>query len=483
MKAMVLILTFLTREKGSPYSTTALTKLIQNEPGILLRGRKVWVAAILLFVFAFSVRAVISLNYEYQSRQVMTVLTDIYKMDARNLASGDLKTFLEGPNPPIDAHILSHPPGYPIFLATVFKVSGDSDTAIKLLQTAADSLAVVLIFFLALQFFPFTASVAGAAFVAFSPQLSMHSQSLLPESLSVLPIIAAMLCVAIFLKKENLWLMVVAGLLIGLSCWLRSTSLFFAPFMGVIIVVMRGRKCLLPVGTMLAAMIVTIAPITTRNFVVFHEFIPLSLGSGVTLLGGIADYDKDRRFGLPRSDVEVAQTEAVEFGNPAYGGSLYNPDGILREKYRRDRGVQVIRENPVWFAGVMARRAVSMLEPERVPPVAPSVEFDEQSPASAKFVGRMMWWPQKIIYAPAIILAFIVIGLVVALIATDRRWLILLALPVYALLIQSMLHTEPRYTLGIWYFLLIFAGVGVAAIAKRISRLISARSELVSNCF
>jgi hypothetical protein len=114
---MVFVFTFLTREKGSPYSTTALTKLIQNELGddrtssIPLLQRKVWVAAILLFVFAFSVRAVISLNYEYQSRQVMTVLTDIYKMDARNLASGDLKTFLEGPNPPIDAHILSHPPG------------------------------------------------------------------------------------------------------------------------------------------------------------------------------------------------------------------------------------------------------------------------------------------------------------------------------------------------------------------------------------
>src|SRR6187200_1177436 len=113
------MLTFLTLEKGSPYSTTALTKLIQNEldGSSPMKPRKVLVAAMLLFVFAFCVRTVISLNYEYQSRQVMTVLTDIYKMDARNLASGDRKTFLEGPNPPVDAHILSHPPGYSIFLA------------------------------------------------------------------------------------------------------------------------------------------------------------------------------------------------------------------------------------------------------------------------------------------------------------------------------------------------------------------------------
>ena len=438
----------------------------------------------MLFVFAFTVRAVISLNYDHQSRQVMTVLTDIYKMDARNLAAGDLKTFLQGPNPPVDAHILSHPPGYAIFLAAVFKLFGDGDFAIKLFQTAADSLAVVLIFFLALQFFSFAASIVGAAFVAFSPQLSMHSQSLLPESLSVLPIVAAMLCVAIFLKKENLWLMVGAGFLIGLSCWLRSTSLFFAPLLGVILVLVRGRKSLLPVGAMLAAMIVTIAPITIRNFVVFHEFIPLSLGSGVTLIGGIADYDNDRRFGLPRSDVEVAETEAVELGNPAYAGSLYNHDGIIREKYRRDRGVQVIRENPVWFASVMARRAVSMLEPERVPPVAPSVDFDEHSPAWARFVGRIIWWPQKLIYAPAVILILIVLGVVIAALrSADRQWTLLLAVPAYALLVQSMLHTEPRYTVGIWYFLLICAGVGAAGIAEWLSARWSMRSKLVPNCF
>src|SRR5678815_173623 len=124
---MVFRLTFLTREKSSQYSTTALTKLIQNDTYPagsnlpLLRWRKIWVAAVLLFVFAFLVRGVISFNYEHQSRQVMTVLTDIYTMDARHLAFGDIKTFLQGPNPPVDAHILSHPPGYPIFLATIFK--------------------------------------------------------------------------------------------------------------------------------------------------------------------------------------------------------------------------------------------------------------------------------------------------------------------------------------------------------------------------
>jgi peptidoglycan/LPS O-acetylase OafA/YrhL len=125
-----------------------------------------------------------------------------------------------------------------------------------------------------------------------------------------------------------------------------------------------------------------------------------------------------------------------------------------------------------------------MLEPERVPPVAPSVEFDKNSPAWAKFAGRVMWWPQKIIYAPAILLVLILVGLVIsALRSANRQWILLLSVPIYALFIQSMLHTEPRYTVGIWYFLLIFAGVGGAGMMEMISKLSNTRSKLVSNCF
>ena len=86
--------------------------------------------------------------------------------------------------------------------------------------------------------------------------------------------------------------------------------------------------------------------------------------------------------------------------------------------------------------------------------------------------------------APAIILMLIVSGLTIAALGSaDRRWILLLSVPVYALSVQSILHTEPRYTVGIWYFLLIFAGVAIAAIAKRISQLMPGRSKMVSNCF
>ena len=430
----------------------------------------IWAAAIAIFLLAFVVRTVISFNYDYQSRQVMTVLTDIYKMDARNLASGDLRTFLQGPNPPVDSHILSHPPGYSIFLAAVFRLFGESDGAIKFFQTLADAVAVVLVFFLALQFFSQVSAIVAGLLAAFSPQLSIHSQSLLPESLAVLPLVGAVLLISMFLRKEKLWMMITAGLLIGLSCWLRSTALLLAPFLGLIVILLRGRRAVVPVILLVAATAITIAPVTARNYVVFDKFIPLSLGTGVTLIGGIADYDREGRFGLPRSDVEVAHTEAVELGNPAYRGSLYNPDGIIREEYRLQRGKEIVLHDPGWFAGVMARRAFSMLEPERVPVVAPQVEFDQNSPAWARLIGSAIWWPQKIIFSPAVLLLLIVSGLMIAFSIRNRRSILLLGVPAYALVVQSALHTEPRYTIGIWYFLLIFAGLAVGYGWEKLTR-------------
>jgi hypothetical protein len=104
-----------------------------------------------------------------------------------------------------------------------------------------------------------------------------------------------------------------------------------------------------------------IAPITLRNYVVFGQFIPLSLGAGVTMVEGIADYDPGDRFGMPHSDAETKWKDVEWHQRPDYADGLWRPDGIARDRYRFKRGLEVIRREPVWFAGVMLRRAGAML--------------------------------------------------------------------------------------------------------------------------
>jgi hypothetical protein len=103
---------------------------------------------------------------------------------------------------------------------------------------------------------------------------------------------------------------------------------------------------------------------------VFRQFVPLSLGAGQTMLEGIADYDPQRRFGIPNTDIEIIREEAKEAGRPDYAQTLFGPDGVSRERLRLTRAFGVIRSHPFWFVGVMIRRAVSMLRLERVPVIS-----------------------------------------------------------------------------------------------------------------
>ena len=109
----------------------------------------------------------------------------------------------------------------------------------------------------------------------------------------------------------------------------------------------------------------TIGILTARNWIVYHHFIPVSLGAGQTFLEGIADYDRDKRFGIPETDMGIMKMEAEEQNRPDYYSSLFSPDGVKRERARLARGFGIIARNPGWFLTVIVRRAASMLRLER----------------------------------------------------------------------------------------------------------------------
>ncbi|HEX8337771.1 MAG TPA: hypothetical protein VF621_13635, partial [Pyrinomonadaceae bacterium] len=210
-------------------------------------------------------------------------------------------------------------------------------------------------------------------------------------------------------------------------------------------------------------------PLTVRNAVVYGHFIPVSLGAGQTLVEGIADYDPGRRFGLPETDVELTRMEASEAGRPEYAASLFEPDGIERDRRRTRRALAVIGANPVWFAGVMLRRAASMLRLERTP-LASTAPVSEGWTRAPRLVLRAV---QKL-FITAVFLPLYLAGL--WLLARGRRkreLAALLTVPLYFLCFQSALHTEYRYVLAVHY--LLFA---VAAFALQRAWLAARRTFL-----
>ena len=319
---------------------------------------------LLIFLTAFGVRLLSWHDTRLEVGKVQTAVTGDYQHVAQLLRQGGLASFLSSTSPLGDLNTLGHPPGYSILIASIFAVFGESNTAVQFVQVTCDALAAVVIFMIVAELMPFSAAVIAGMLAAFSPQFAWNSVLLLPDSLAVLPILLAVYCLVRGVRRPRLLTLIIAGALIGVSCWLRANAMFLTVFIALAVPLLIKNNWRYALAVVFGTLLIVL-PLTIRNAIVFHRFIPLSLGAGQTLLEGISDYDPTGRFGIPNTDVGIMKQEAATAGRPDYNGTLFNPDGVERERARLSRGFAVIRSHPLWFSGVMARRASSMLRLER----------------------------------------------------------------------------------------------------------------------
>jgi hypothetical protein len=363
-------------------ATSTISSRLRNgfRPSECSRKRLLVICAAIFFV-AFGVRFLSWQDNRRDVWKVQTFVTSDYQDSARQLLRGDLRAFFS------DLNHMEHPPGYPILLAGIFRTFGESDTPIQLIQMIADAAAAVFVFLIAGELFALGVAATAGILAALSPQFAYHSVLLLPDSLAALPILIATYFLVRAIKHPRFLSFAIAGAFLGLSCWLRANALLLAPFLACLtpLLLSRGRRLHYSLALVFSAAIV-IAPITIKNAIVFHRFIPLSLGAGQTLLEGIADYDTQGRFNIPRTDLGVMKQEAEDFQRPDYYGTLFNPDGVERERWRIRRGLKVIGAHPIWYSGVMFRRGVSFFRIDRVPitaaeaPVSHALEVANTAP-------------------------------------------------------------------------------------------------------
>jgi hypothetical protein len=369
---------------SDPYSSARLAR----------SRRALVVLAIPIFLLAFGVRLLSWHDTRLEVGKVQTAVTADYQRVAQLIRQGGVASFLSSSSPLSDLNTLGHPPGYSILMAVIFSVFGESNTAIQFVQIICDSLAAVMILLIAAELLPFSAAIVAGMLAAFSPQFAWNSVLLLPDSLAVLPLLLAVYCLVRAVRKPRLVTLIIAGALVGVSCWLRANAMFLTFFFAAAVLLLTRAQWRYALAVVFGTLLIVL-PLTIRNAVVFHRFIPLSLGAGQTLLEGISDYDPQGKFGIPNTDVGIMKQEAEQSQRPDYYGTLFNPDGVERERARLSRGFAVIRSHPLWFSGVMARRAASMLRLERSrlvsvePPVSHSLGTDSLAPVWTGTPGEL----------------------------------------------------------------------------------------------
>jgi hypothetical protein len=330
------------------------------------RAGSFWLMIAALFLVASGVRL---LHWQdtfagFQNRDApIAGLTLHYRQEAARMFEEGRILFPPDPDPG-DARMLVHPPGYSVLMLALYGKNAreGSYARMMLVQIICDAMAALMVFLIATELLPRLVGLIAGLLVAFSPHLAYYSLWRSPDSLAVAPILLALYLIVRAMRNPGLWKMMAAGALVGVSCWLRSNALLLAPMLALLIaLLLRGRKPLKYASAFLLATMAVIAPITIRNFVLFGRFIPLSLGAGITLIEGIADYDEQNRFGMPVDDRQAAIKDAEWHGREDYAANLWSPDGVERDRARFSRGLEVIRSNPGWFASVMVRRAAFML--------------------------------------------------------------------------------------------------------------------------
>ena len=463
----------------------------------MARRTKVLIAAG-LFVVSFSIKSLYAVDLApvmYTTLQPGIGMSRDYDMRATSMLEGQ-GILLPDQRDPADTRLLVHPPGYYIFLAATYGLAGRSYFSVQLVQNLANSLSVVLAFLIAGELVSWrTAAVAGLL-AALSHHMGYYSNLILADSLCALPILGAIYLVVRgrTSSRARLRRYVTAGLLVGVSVWLRANALMLGIFLAVFLAVIgsRRRSLLVSAAALAAASLVVVAPITIRNYVVYHEFVPVQIGAGLNLWEGLGDASSGL-VGATRDD-EVAQQEAESYGDPRYAASWVTPDGIRRDRDRTRNSLSIISKRPLWFAGAMFWRMGQMVRYSIEAPLvfrsgdtglaelaaradfvdrrlkrhkigASEEDSEEAAPSSAALgVGRGISWMRPPVraaqrLAKETVLLFLLLGGILLAVVSWRRALFIMAVPLYYFLFQSPLHTHFRYTLPMHYFLFIFAAI------------------------
>jgi hypothetical protein len=440
-------------------------------------------AALGLFLLAFAVRSLhaVDLAPVMESRNQPGVrMATRYDGAADAILRGEGVLFPDHKDPR-DTGLLARPPGYPLFLATVYTLVGRTFYAVGMVQDVADSLAVSVLFLLAARVVSARVGLLAALFMAVGHYSAYYSNFITPDTLCVLPILLALLLLAPVRagRLRNPLRYVACGLLLGVSCWLRPNSLVLGPFLAAAIPVLYGfgRAQLLRAASLALSCLLVVAPITLRNLRVYGAFVPISINMGIVLWEGIADSGGEA-YGARGRDFEVAWQESQEHNDARYAEWWASPDGIARDRERIRKSLEVIRAHPGWFFWAAVRRAFQMVgyafddpptllrSPKEVPPDARS---------GALTLGERLAWSRGGLglaqgILKTVLPASIAVGFLGLLLASPRRALFLGLVPLTVLLFQSPLHFEFRATLPMHVLLLVFSASGLVLLVSVLLR-------------
>lgn len=212
---------------------------------------------------------------------------DGYDLIANNLINGHGYRFY-----PNTSETMLREPGYPLFLAGVFKLAGYSLTTVRW----SNWLLTIGIAFLLLRLTLIvtndrnTSLLATLLFLLYPGTVISEARGGV-EILFVFVVLAFMVLLYRAVERKDLWRYFVCGLSLGVVVEVRSTPMVFPFFLLVYLLLFSDRsaprlKSILNVGVVVLGMAIVMTPWLVRNYLLVHHLVPTATVQGVAVQEG-----------------------------------------------------------------------------------------------------------------------------------------------------------------------------------------------------
>lgn len=461
--------------------------------GLSSLSRRRLIALLFMLALAFAVRALTANFLRAHAADPGWFPSGIYAnfdRQAQDWLDGRASIFWIDDPSHTDAAI--YPPGYPLWLAFIYTVTGSrSPAAVQNVQWVLDAFSVFLTVGLGVAAFGWRTGLWAGWIVALWPLLALSGAAPLADSPTSWIVVGAAWLLLLAAKRQSVGWAIAAGALVGGSCWLRANAMLLVFFWALALLLFVrasfARRVLLGAAVTLAAMLV-IAPVVVRNVLAFHAFVPTGLGAGTNLLEGIGETDRGTtEFRLPANDRDVIEQERAALNSPPDASfDLYYPNGIQRDRERTRKALAIIKQHPFWYAGTVVHRMAAVMKYAGTPSgiygsaginvtSSKCLSTRWQGGVLAVFVNGLGMLQSVLRY---ILLPLMIVGLILAFRLDWRMTGLLMATVFYYLVVGSMMHTHIRYGLPMHALLTVFAGLAVWRIKEIIvTRKLSSLTE------
>lgn len=344
------------------------------------------------------------------------------------------------------------PPGYPVFLAAVYALSGGSVAAARLIQTVLSAATCWVLFRIGSHAFGRQAGWIAAVLLALHPGHIYMAWRLMAETPFTLLIALAVLAVQQAAARGSLAAAAGAGLALGAALLFKSNLLLLAPLLALwLAAAMPGprlRRAAAAAAMAASCVALLVALPVANRFSPAHQAAWLPGNGGPTLWW--ANNPLADGYFVDPDQTPAGRAFILRHGLAAAAGSR---DPFVRARADRELALDWIREHPGGFLALAGRKLWNAFGP------LPHAALFRREAAAARVQALSF----------GLLLPLVAAGLWLSLRRRREAMPLYLTVASYAVM-TVIFYGTPRFTLVIMPELLAFAGLALAGLAAAVAR-------------